>query len=228
MAVKEGGLNVVGRIFSRDLRTVGTVSATSLLVALGVAGLANAKPTSPVVYFLLKPGEVSGIDPGKAQIFRTASAVRTGAGESPSKAEVMRYESEGFVEAAIARIHDRVEPTARGISSVFVFDTPSGAREELKAEVKNAFSPQAPGIGGNRYFVQRRFKVPEVPGAVGFAVVSNAAARKLGVEAGVAKGLFIEGSCLISVGLFRPTSNDVTRPTVSGIQAISERTGTCP
>ena len=229
VAVKESWSKVRERIFNAVLRKMRVLAVTTLLVAVGTPIAANARALSPVVPLLLKSGEVIGIKSGKCQIFQTAAAVRNGAGEVPTEAAIKRYEAEGLVEAAIVRLHDRAEPTAKGISSVFSFETPSGAKSEMKAELNEDPGPQALRIEGNRYLVQRHFTVPGVRGAGGIAVVSSDAARKLGLEFGVAKGLFIEGSCLVAIGIFRPTSNDVTRLVVNGIQAVSERTGdSCP
>jgi hypothetical protein len=172
---------------------------------------------------------MAGFRPGKAQVFRTVSAVRKGSGESLSKREIRRYEVEGFVEAAVVRIHDQAEPAVRAISSVFEFESPTGANAEMTAELKEELDSEVPQTGGFHFFTLRRFKVPGVPKAVAFAFVSNKAAARLGFESGIAKGLFIEGDCLLSVGIFRPTSKEVIEPVISGVQAISGRTdGICP
>jgi hypothetical protein len=205
------------------------VLAATLLVAVVVPVVANASDVSSVIPFLLKSGEMGGFEPGKAQVFRTVSAVRSAAGERPSKPQVRRYEAEGFVEAAIVRIHGQAEPAARGISSVFGFETPTGAEAEMRAELKEEFDLEAPQPGGINVLTPRRFEIPGVPKSVAFAFVTNKAAARLGVESGTAKGLFIEGNCLLAVGIFRPMSKEVTEPVVNGVQAIFSRTGgICP
>jgi hypothetical protein len=207
-----------------------TLAATALLGATTtiVVPYANAVPS--VVSLLLKPGEVREIAPGKAQVFGSAPAVRNAAGERPVKSEVERYEAEGFVEAAIVRLHDRTERAAEGLSSVFEFESVAGAKAEMHAELKEVLDPRAMRIKGIlRFLTLRHVEVPSVPTAVAFAFTSKPAAVRLGFESGIAKGLFIEGTCLVTVGIFRPSSNDVMEPVRTGIQAISERTaGTCP
>jgi hypothetical protein len=211
-------------------RSVGTVAATVLLLAALIPTAADASDTSSVTPFLLRPGETGGFEPGKVQIFRTVSEVRNAAGESPSKSQVRRYETEGFVEAAIVRIHDQAEPAARGISTVFAFKTPADARAEMKAEREEDLGPaaiRADGVG--RYFILRHFKVPGVPNAVAFVFLPSRASTLLGVESGIAKGIFVEGSCLIGVAVFRPASTEVADPVSNGVQAIAGRIGdACP
>lgn len=211
-------------------RTIRTLAATALLLAVVTRVVADAAGGSPLVPFLSKPGEIGGFKPGKAQVFRTVAAVRQASGESPAKSEIRRYEAEGFIEAAIVRIHGQVEPAAKGVSSAFEFETPAGAEVEMKAELKEEFDPDALGAKGiRRYFTLRQFKVPGVPKAVGFVFVTNKLAAKLGVETGVANGLFVKGNCLLAFGIFRPKSKEVTGPVISGVQAISRRIGgTCP
>src|SRR5690349_18979379 len=99
----------MARLFRPDLRKLRMVVVATLLAGAVTPTMATARVLSPVVPFLLKPGEVSAIDPGKPQVFRTAAAVRNGAGELPREAIARRYESEGFVEAAIVRLHDQAE-----------------------------------------------------------------------------------------------------------------------
>jgi hypothetical protein len=209
--------------------TAAMLAAMTLLAAVVMPLAANARAVSPVVSFLLKPRDVRGIVPGRAQVFRTVSAVRNGAGERPAKPQVRRYEAEGFVGAAIVRIHDQAEPSARGISSVFEFETPTGAEAEMKAELKEELDLEAPRTGGFHFLTLRRFKVPGVRKAAAYAFVSNKAAARLGFETGIGKGLFIEGNCLLSIGIYRPTSKEVTKPVITGVQAISGRAASgCP
>jgi hypothetical protein len=210
-------------------RKIMILAATTLLAAVVMPVVPNANADPPVVSFLLKPGEVRGFAPRKAQVFRTVSAVRNAAGERPTRPEIGRYEEEGFVEAAIVRLHDRTEPAAKGISSVFEFETAAGARAEMEAELKEV-DPRALRKGSSlKYFTLRHFKVPEVPKAVGFAFVSNKAAARIGRESGIAKGLFVEGNCLLAVGVFRLRSREVVEPVRGGVRAIFNRSGgICP
>jgi hypothetical protein len=220
----------MGRISDPNRQKILILAATTVLAVLVTPIVPNANADSPVVSFLLKSGEVRGIVPRKAQVFRTVSAVRNSAGERPARPEIGRYEEEGFVAAAIVRLHDRTEPAAKGISSVFEFEAAAGARAEMEAELKDELDPRALGKEGIlKYFTLRHFKVPEVPKAVGFAFVSNKGAAEVGRESGIAKGLFIEGNCLFAVGIFQPMSKEVTEPVVNGIQAVFRRTGgICP
>jgi len=215
----------------RPLRqALATFTAMLLLVALAAPVPANAADASPLVAFLLKPGDMSGFTPGKPRVFQTVAAVETASGEKPTELETRRYEEEGFVEAATVRIHSNAEPVARGISSVFEFATPIGARAEMKAELKEEIDPATPRKKGVLdYFALRHFKVPGVPRAVAFAFVSNRAAERVRVESGVAKGLFVEGNCLFAVGVARFKSSEVVEPVISGVQAIFNRSGgICP
>jgi len=201
-----------------------------LLLALAAPVSANAADASPLISFLLKPGEMSGFTPGKPRVFRTVAAIETASGEKPTKLEIKRYEAEGFVEAATVRMHSNAEPAARGISSVFEFETPMDAMAEMKAELKEEIDPAALRKKGILdLFVLRRFEVPGVPRAVAFALLSNRAAKRAGFESGVAKGLFVEGNCLLAVGVVRFKSKEVVKPVVSGAQAIFNRSGgICP
>jgi hypothetical protein len=227
---EEEKVRPVGRIRRPPRQALATFGAMFLLVALAMPVPANAADVSPLVAFLLKPGGMSGFTPGKPRVFRTVAAVETASGERPTELETKRYEAEGFVEAATVRMHSYAEPAAKGISSVFEFETPIDARAEMKAELKEEIDPAAlrkKGILDD--FVLRHFKVPGVPGVVAFAFVTNRAAERAGVESGVAKGLFVEGNCLLAVADGRFQSNEVVEPVISGVQAIFNRSGgICP
>lgn len=220
----------IGRIRRPPRQALATFAAMLLLVALAAPVSAGGADASPLVTFLLKPGEMTGFTPGKARVFRAVAAVETASGEKPSEPETMRYEAEGFVGAATVRMHSNAEPAAKGISSVFEFETPVDARAEMKAELKEVIDPAAPRKEGILdYLVLKHFTVPGVPKAVAFAFVSNRAAERAGLESGVAKGLFVEGSCLVAVGDVRFKSNEVVEPVISGVQAIFNRSGgICP
>ena len=226
----EGKVRPIGRIRRPPRQAFATVTAMLLLMALAAQVPANAADASPLVAFLLKPGDMSGFTPGKPRVFRTVAAVETASGERPTELETKRYEAEGFVEAETVRMHSNVEPAARGISSVFEFETPIDARAEMKAELKEEIDPAALRKEGlSDYFVLRNFKVPGVPRAVAFAFVSNKVAERAGIESGVAKGLLVEGNCLFAVGVARLRSDEVVKPVIGGVQAIFNRSGgTCP
>jgi hypothetical protein len=229
-AGEEGKVRPIRRIRQPPRQALATFTAMLLLVALAAPVPANAADASPLVAFLLKPGDMSGFTPGKPRVFRTVAAVETASGEKPTELETKRYEAEGFVEAAIVRIHSNAEPAARGISSVFEFETPVGASAEMKAELKEEIDSAALRKKGILdYFVLRHFKVPGVPRAVAFAFVSNRKAERVGVQSGLAKGLLVEGNCLFAVGVARFKSNEVVKPVISGVQAIFNRSGgICP
>lgn len=223
-------MRAVGRSRRPPRQAFAIFAATLLLVAFAAPTRANAADASPLVDFLLKPGEMSGFTPGKPRVFRTVSAVEMASGEKPTEVEAKRYEAEGFVEAATVRMHSNIEPGAKGISSVFEFETPMDARAEMKAELKEEIDPAALRKEGIfDYLVLRHFKVPGVPRAVAFAFVSNRAAERAGLESGVAKGVFVEGNCLLAVGAIRFKSTEVVGPVISGVQAIFNRSGgVCP
>lgn len=210
--------------------TAELLAAAALLMGLIAPAAASAGVFSSVVPFLLKPGDVPGVVPGKAQVFTTASGVRNVAGERPTKLESERLQEEGFVEAAIVRLHDRTEPAAKGVSSVIEFETTAGASSEMKVELKEEIDRRALREEGILdYWTLRRIKVPGVPDAVAYAFKTNKTGNKLGIESGIAKGLFIEGNCMMTVGIYRPASKKVTEPVISAVQAISTRTaGACP
>lgn len=220
----------VARIRRPRRKALATFAAMLLLVALAAPVLANGEDASPLVTFLLKPGEMIGFTPGKPRVFRTVASVETASGEKPTESETKRYEAEGFVQAATVRMHSKAEPTAKGISSVFEFETPIDARGEMKAELKEEIDPAALRKEGILdYLVLRHFKVPGVQGAVAFAFLSNRTAEKAGLESGVAKGLFVEGNCLFAVGGARFKSDEVVEPVISGVRAIFNRSGgICP
>jgi hypothetical protein len=207
-----------------------TFAAILLLLVLAVPLPANTVDTSPLATFLLKPGEMSGFAPGRPRVFRTVAAIETASGEKPTDLEVKRYEAEGFVEAATVRMHSNTEPAAKGISSVFEFETPMSARAEMKAELNDEVDPVALRKDGILdYFTLRYFRVPGVPGAVTFALLPRKAAARSGFESGVAKGLFVEGNCLLAIGAVRFKSREVAEPVISGVQAIFNRSrGICP
>jgi hypothetical protein len=200
-----------------------------LLVAAGAAPVAAAVGIAPLTSFLVKSGDIRGFGVAKARVFRTAESVRSASGENLPRSEIRRFEDEGFAEAAIVRLYGRAEPMAKGVSSAFQFETAGGARAEMNAELDKDFGPHGrPAEGeGSQFFTRRRFSVPGVPEAVAFAFMPNQAAEMIGVRAGVAKGMFVAGGCLISVGIVRPTSKDITGPVIRGIQSISRRTASC-
>jgi hypothetical protein len=205
-------------------RVAKAVVSIMALTAAAIPLRATAADVSPLAGFLLRPGEMTGFEPGKVQTFRTVAAIRGGSGQRPSMQELRRYEADGFLEAVSARIHNRGEPGAKGLSTVFEFETPAGAKAEMKAELNDEFNGIVPGPERD-YFILSRFKVPNVLNAVAFAVVTNRAAETLGVESGVSKAMFVEGDCLFTLGVYRPASNEVTKPVVSGVQSISGRAG---
>lgn len=223
-------MRTAGRIRRPPRQALAIFAAMLLLVAYAASVRANAATTSPLVGFLLKPGEMSGFMPGKPRVFRTVSVIETVSGEKPTELEIKRYETEGFVEAATVRMHSKTEPGAKGISSVFEFETPIDARTEMKAELEEEIDPAALRKEGILdYLILRHFKVPGVPRAVAFAFVPNRAAERAGLKSGVAKGLFVEGNCLLAVGVVRFKSKKVVEPVISGVQAIFNRSGgICP
>jgi hypothetical protein len=208
---------------------------TTFIVAMSlVAAVTPATARTPVesslASFLLKPGDMSGFEPGAPQVFRTAAAVRKVSGESPAKPLIRRYETEGFIEAAILRINGRAERAAEGASSVFEFATPADAVNEMKAELKEELDPKT--LRAERiltFLALKHFKVPAVPSAVGYAFVPNKAAKEIGAESGIAKVSLVEGNCLLTIGILRLKSSDVIEPLSSGVRAIHERTNNiCP
>jgi hypothetical protein len=99
----------------------------------------------------------------------------------------------------------------------------------MKAELKKDLEPRALRTEVKPYFTVRRLKVPGVPTAVVFALVSNRTSDAIGVESGIAKGLVAEGNCLLEVDIYRPLSKEVVKPIIGGVQAVSRRTsGVCP
>jgi hypothetical protein len=204
-------------------------AAVLLLLALASPAPAKALEAPPLGAFLLKAGEMRGFTPGKARVFRTVAAVETASGEKPTELETKRYEAEGFVEAATVRMHSKTEPAAKGISSVFAFETEIDARAELKAELNEQIDPVSLRKKGILdYLVLKRFKISRVPGAVAFAFLPNRRAKRAGAEVGVAKALFVEGACLIAVAVARFESEEVVEPVTDGVQAVFSRTdGVC-
>jgi hypothetical protein len=206
-----------------------TIIAAGLLVISVTPGAANATGPSPLLPFLLKKGDMSGFVPGKARVFRTVQDLREASGERPSGREIKRYEAEGFVEGATVKIHGRTEVGAEGASSILEFEAAEGAKVELRTELKEEFNRKILGKEGGKFFTLRRFKVPGVPEAVAFEFVTNKLADALGIETGVAKGMAVEGSCLLETGILRLQSKEVTKPIISGVQAMVRRTGgICP
>jgi hypothetical protein len=202
------------------------------LMAATAPVAASAPDASSAAAFLLKPGEMGQFTPGRPQVFRTAAALERASEDSPKQVRlrIRRYKAEGFVQGATVRLHDKADPSAKGISSVSEFETPTGAKVEMRAELKEELDLRTlRKKGGLKYLRLRHFRVPGVPNAVAFAFLSDRAAGRLGLEAGFAKGMFVEGSCLLAVGDGSLTSNEVTEPVIDGVQAISERTaGNCP
>jgi len=200
------------------------IAASMSLVASASPVVSNVAAASPLTAFLLQPGEMGGFLPGRAQVFRTVAAVRSEFGSKPTGREIKRYESEGLVEAAAVRSHDRAEPAAKGASSVFEFSTPGAATAEMAAEIREALDPDALNTVGGEYIILRRFHVSGVPGGAAFEFVTNASAAELGVESGTGRGMFVDGNCLFAVAVFRPASTEVRALIVTALQAISSRT----
>jgi hypothetical protein len=158
-----------------------------------------------------------------------AAEVHAASGAKSPEREVRRYEAEGFSEGVTARIHDVREPAAKGFSSTFRFDSQSGAQAEMAAETTEFLNVEALHTTGGRYLVLKHLKIPGVRFAVGYAFVTNRAASVLGVKSGVARGWLLVGNCLVSVGIYRPASKEVTDSVIAGVQAISKRTENgCP
>jgi hypothetical protein len=154
--------------------------------------------------------------------------VKRASGERITKREVRRLESEGFVEGAMVQLHDQTESGALAFSSVSEFNSTAGAAAELKAESKEVARALS-STKGHQLFELSRFSVPGVSGSVAFAFVTTKAAEKIGVKSAVGKGLYIEGSCLLTFGILRPSSRDVKGPLVHFLQSAHQRTeGTCP
>jgi hypothetical protein len=177
---------------------------------------------------LARSGEVDGFRPGAVQIFRSIADLRNASNDlSPAKSR--RYEVEGFVEAAAVRMHDRAEPAAEGISGVIEFETPAGAMEELRAEsAEELTSLRVLARRQSRFFVLRRLEVPGVSRSVAFSFETNKAAAENGIRSGIAKGLLVEGRCLMSVGVLRRRSKEVSSLIVGAVRSISGRTtGAC-
>jgi hypothetical protein len=106
-AGEEAKVRPVGRILLPPRQAFATFAAMAmlLLVALAAPVPANAADSSPLIAFLLRPGEMSGFTPGKPRVFPTVAAVETASGEKPTELETKRYEAERFVEAATVRMH---------------------------------------------------------------------------------------------------------------------------
>jgi len=195
-----------------------------LVVAAVTPAAAGATGASPLLPLLLKSGDVSGLGPGKAQVFRTAAAVKEGSGERLPKRDVRRLEENGFVEGATTHIHVRSEPSALGFSSVAEFETPAGAEAEMKARFKEVLDPAELRKEGLLDFLTlKHFKVPGVPTTLAFAFLTKRVAAELGLEMGIANGFFVEGRCLLTEALFRQESVDVIDPVRGAIQALAER-----
>jgi hypothetical protein len=205
-----------------------------LLTLVTKPALVNADEVMSLTAYLLKPGEMTGFTPGDARVYRSATAFEKNLGDKPkqSRLKIGRYEDEGFVEAARVRMHSWADQTASGISNAMRFGTPIGANAEMKAQWQEALDRgrgAVRGAGSSSYLILRRFRIPGVPGAAAFAVTSNRAADRLGVESGVAEGIFAEGSCVLSVANVSLSAKNVIQPVISGIQAIHKRTGgDCP
>jgi hypothetical protein len=200
-----------------------------LLVAQLISVASSGATNSLLVRFLVKPGDMKGFRPGKPQVFPSIPELTNPSGEHPSSGEIERYETEGLVEAATVRIHGRAESVAKGDSWVFRFIGTSGPMEEMKAELKKDLEPKALRTEVKPYFSVRHLRVPGVASAAAFAFISNKASDALGVESGIAKGLVVEGNCLLELDLYRPLSKEVIRPIISAVQAVSRRAvATCP
>lgn len=205
-------------------RRVALGGATVLLMlAAFTSGVSNAAYLAPLQTGLLKPGDMVDFAPGRPQTFRTPAEVRNGSGEPLPRPTVARLESEGFAEAALARIHGRAERSSKGVSKVFRFESPAGAFNEMHIEAEQQFTSGILPKQGRRYFTFERAKISALPGAEVFAVTSNQAAAEVGVESGVAEALVVSGSCLFSLGIYRPASREARKPVVEGIRAISGR-----
>lgn len=193
-----------------------------------VARCEGASPSAAVLS--LKAGDVKGFKPGRPQVFRAAREVEMASGQKPSPSEVERYESEGFVEAAIARLRSDSEPGAAGVASVFAFGTPAAAQAEMKAELGEEIDRSTLREEGVlTYLTLRRFSISGVPGSVAFSFLPNRAAKRKSLESGVAKGFVVLGSCLVTVGVVKPSSDEVVEPVIGGMRAIFGRSGgICP
>lgn len=114
---------------------------------------------------IVEPGDIKEFDLGRPWMFGAPKAVRTAAGERPPRFEVERFEQEGFVEAVSVRVHGRREQGAKGVLSVFGFESRAGAEGEMAVERKWELEVNlSQGGAGNARLVGQRFLVPGVVG----------------------------------------------------------------
>ena len=155
--------------------------------------------------FLLRADEVPGLRPVSTPMSPLGEPFEL------DKDGAERLRRSGY----ISTTYQPAEGQGAGVSSVLLFFTRTGAHEWMEYETRlEAIRLQIPGA------TIRRFRVPEVPGAIGWTgpdVHGNA----------IGQVYWTQGRCMLLIGL------EVEGPKVArlsaGARAIYERTGgTCP
>lgn len=155
--------------------------------------------------FLLRADEVPGLRPVSTPMSPLGEPFEL------DKDGAERLRRSGY----ISTTYQPAEGQGAGVSSVLLFFTRTGAHEWMEYETSlEAIRLQIPGA------TIRRFRVPEVPGAIGWTgpdVHGNA----------IGQVYWTQGRCMLLIGL------EVEGPKVArlsaGARAIYERTGgTCP
>lgn len=190
------------------LVVIGCGSGTSKSRSTSTAGSGAPKPapTSVLTRFLVRSGEEPGFTPRSPQVFRSVNAWVTGEPSAQRAGDIQRYNSEGFVAAALE--HTTPSAGGDGISNVVEFATATGARHEMTNVLQTS--------GGSTTFT-----VAGIPTARGTKSQNPGETD--------ANLVWVQGRCTLLVGESIPNSTAPTKPLGVAAKAVYRRTGgTCP
>jgi hypothetical protein len=135
--------------------------------------------------------------------------------ESERGADAAQLRGNGFRAAAVEHMQTK-DGRSAAISLVIETGSSAAARREATYQLHSDISAQGSGAAITR------FSIPGVPGAQAFTATAS------GHPGSAANAVFVEGSCVLTIGDFAP-SDSVTAPIESAALAVFKRTqGRCP
>jgi len=194
------------------MRSVRRVVASGSVVALAVmlpglgvaaAGAPQSVSSASLARYVLRAGEETGYSPSGAPTF-TRSAASWATGNPNAAADAKRLREEGF-SAALTQ-HTTGPNSTGGVSGVIVLASPAAAAAEERAQLKEDVAQNSPVT---------RFTIKQLPTSEGFTAKGTSA---------VANVLFVEGSCVLTVGDETELGNNPRPPVIAGALKVYGRT----
>jgi hypothetical protein len=185
----------------------GAGSAVALTFVLGACGgtsLSQAEhaQSAAMTPYLARAGEVTGYSPKGAPKFVSSAATW-----ADTSAQAKRLEGEGF--QAVLQENTAAVDGQSGTSWVELLASHAAALSEVAAQAKADVAALEPGP-------ITRFDVPGVPTAQGAAARST--------KGGAANVAFVEGSCVLLVGIQAASGANPSPPVIAGARKLYDRT----